>query len=402
MSEIHFPALDAKRSEYESHKRDLANVFEQAGGLKHMDLDRVTVLKGTKADKLEWIAQKERQLSDLMTDINHLKQAQAAYGHAVESVESDDSGRAEDLGSQFVKSAAFKGWNRGANSGPAVTLKADFERTAGWEPESVRESRIAYFPTNEKPGIIDFIPQSSINQAVSVHMEETTFSANAAERAEKATYAEGELELTQRTQPVEKITIWLPVTDEQLEDVDQARAYVNQRLMLMLAQRLNRQVLAGNGVAPNLRGTESVPSINSLALASGETLVDRSLELFDLIRTVGYAEPSIAFMRPDEWSQHVATLTTSDGQYIWGHPSSVGPKTLWGVPVHTDMSATAGKLVTGDYQQHAALKFKRGVDMQVTNSHANMFTSGMQAIRADLRAVMVHYRVPAFGELTGL
>ena len=48
------------------------------------------------------------------------------------------------------------------------------------------------------------------------------------------------------------------------------------------------------------------------------------------------------------------------------------------------------------------LFMRRGMDVQVTNSHASFFITGKQAIRADIRAVMVHFRPKAFGTVTGL
>jgi HK97 family phage major capsid protein len=85
-------------------------------------------------------------------------------------------------------------------------------------------------------------------------MEETTFTNSAAETAEGGTYPESALALTERSTPVQKITTFIPVTDEQLEDVPQIQGYLNNRLPFMVRQRLDLQILTGNGTTPNLRG----------------------------------------------------------------------------------------------------------------------------------------------------
>lgn len=41
--------------------------------------------------------------------------------------------------------------------------------------------------------------------------------------------------MTERESNVRKIGVWLPVTDEQLDDVAQAESYVNARLPFMIA-----------------------------------------------------------------------------------------------------------------------------------------------------------------------
>jgi hypothetical protein len=63
---------------------------------------------------------------------------------------------------------------------------------------------------------------------------------------------------------------------------------------------------------------------------------------------------------------------------------------------------TSTKAVIGDYRTHSYLAVKRGVDVQVSNSHSDFFIKGKQAVRADVRVAMVHLRPAAFGEVTGL
>ena len=253
--------------------------------------------------------------------------------------------------------------------------------------------------------MIDFIPEMPTSQNAVVYMEETTFTNAAAEIAEAdgtadPNYGEAALRLTERSQPVVKVAVWLPVTDEQLEDIDQAEAYVDQRLMLMLRQRVDAQVLNGNGTAPNILGTQNVTGIQSRARGN-DSVPDALHKILTEIRADGFANPDVIFIHPRKW-QDVTLLKTSDGQYIWGHPGMMGPKTLWGVPVVETTAITETVAVAGDFQTHAFFALKRGIDMQVTNSHGEYFTKGKQAIRMDMRGCMVHLRPKAFGEVTGL
>jgi HK97 family phage major capsid protein len=231
-------------------------------------------------------------------------------------------------------------------------------------------------------------------------MEETTFTNNAAEAAEGGTYGEAALVLTERSDEVEKIAVWLPVTDEQLEDEEGAAAYIDQRLGLMIRQRLDSQVILGNGTTPNLKGTNAVSGIQTQALGA-DSIPDAVYKLFTSIESDGFANPSVLFIRPAHW-QTVRLLKTADGQYIWGHPSMAGPEQIWGVPVVKTTVLTSTEAFAGDYTNYSNLYVKRGVDVQITNSHASDFINGKQAIRADLRVAMVHYRPKAFGEITGL
>jgi HK97 family phage major capsid protein len=238
------------------------------------------------------------------------------------------------------------------------------------------------------------------------YMEETTFTQGAAETAEStATTAsdlipEAALALTERSNPVEWIPVFLPVTMQQMEDVEGIEAYVESRLMYDIRNRLDLQVLVGNGTTPNLKGTENVTGIQTQALGA-DSIPDAIYKAMTKIRDDGFAEPSVVFIRAAKW-QNVRLLKTADGLYIWGHPSQAGPENIWGVPVVQSNAVTSTKAIVGDYATYSTFWTKRGITIAVSDSHAHYFTRGMLAVRADMRGAMVHYRPKAFAEVTGL
>ncbi|MDN3564395.1 phage major capsid protein, partial [Paeniroseomonas aquatica] len=76
--------------------------------------------------------------------------------------------------------------------------------------------------------------------------------------------------------------------------------------------------------------------------------------------------------------------------------------TVWGVPVVETTAVTATKAIIGDYTNFSELAVRRGIDIQVSNSHSDFFVKGTLAIRADMRAALIHYRPKAFAVVTGL
>ena len=398
-----FPALDAKRDELNAAVKEFKRVTGEGGGLEAksgLDLDAITSVKGSKEDKRMWINEQNARITDLRKQYDELVATRKSLSAGAPEDGSDTESGATSLGDAFVKSAAYTGRMRGG-SGPvaSVDMKTLFERTAGWAPEATRSGLVQMSQQRPAPHVIDSIPQSSISQVSYVYMEETTFTNAAAERAEGTGYPEAALALTQKSQPVEKVAVYLPMTDEQLEDVAGARSYVNDRLGLMLAQRIDSQVLTGNGSAPNLLGTSNVVGIQT-ANSAGDLIAAIATMNDTISESFAAAGASAIFMRPSVWTTNVALLTTSDGEYIWQHPTSNGPLTLWGTPVVKTMAVGATQVLMGDYQSHARLMFKRGVDFQVTNSHSTDFVNGKQTVRADVRLVMVHLRPSAFGEIT--
>lgn len=276
--------------------------------------------------------------------------------------------------------------------------KAVFSTTAGWPPETTRTGRVV-FDEQREIELLDIIPTIATNQSAIVYMEETTFTNAAAERAEGGAYAESALALTERSVPVRSIGTSLPVTDEQLEDEEGVRDYIEQRLAFMVRQRLDGQIINGAGVAPNLTGTLNVSGINTQAKGT-DSIPDAIYKAADLVRTVGRAVPSVVIMHPTNW-QGVRLLKTTDGVYIWGAPTEQGPARIWGLPVVVTTAITAGTAIVGDYTRFAGLHLRRGVQIE-TGYVGDDFTSGRVTFRAGLRAAVVHYRPSAFTQITGL
>ena len=286
-----------------------------------------------------------------------------------------------------------------------LDLKTLFRTGAGWAPEQVRLDRVELDP--QRPvAVIDRIPQIPTSSETIRYMEETTFTNSAVETAESTAQAaanligEAALVLTERTQVVEWLPVFIPVTMQQLEDVAGIEEYINSRLSFMLRQRLDSQILVGNGVTPNLLGTNNVSNINTQAKGIDPT-PDAIYKGMDLVRTVGCTEPSQIFIHPNDW-QAIRLLRTADGIYILGAPTEAGPERLWGVPLLQTTAQTQNTAILGDYRNFSHLYQKRGITLSATDSHAFDFTRGTLSIRADMRVAMVHYRPEAFCTITGI
>ena len=231
-------------------------------------------------------------------------------------------------------------------------------------------------------------------------MVESTLTNNAAETAEAGTYGEGALALTETTSTVRKIAVFLPVTDEQLADVGQVASYVDNRLSFMLQQRLDGQLLTGNGSAPNLRGVLNTSGISTQAKSSDST-PDAIYKAIDKVRVTGAADPDTVILHPNDW-QAIRLLQTSDGIYIWGSPADAGPERIWGLPVIQTTAETENTGLVGAFRTFSQLFTRQGIQVQISNSHSDYFVKGKVAVRADMRAALAVYRATAFCTVTGI
>ena len=309
------------------------------------------------------------------------------------------------LGSVIVGSQAMKAW-RGTKSPSGCLdegfgLKALMTTASGWAPESTRIPGLVIEAVTRPIQVLDLIPTHPTGMAAVVYMEETTRTHAAAERAEGAAYLESTFILTQRSSTVRSIGDSVTVTDEQLEDVAGVEGYLNQRLAFGARQRLDSEVLVGDGVAPNLTGLLDDGNANLQTQAKGtDPVPDAVYKAMVKVRVTGRAFPDAFVAHPNDW-RDVRLLRTADGIYIFGSPSEAGPERIWGIRVVQSDALTEGTGLVGDFANFCALYERRGVEIQV-GYVAQQFIEGERTIRAGFRVAFVIYRGSAYCSVTGI
>lgn len=376
------------------------------------------------AEVVDEIQRRSRELEDLQAKYEQARQlaaieggvaAAAGRGREVQPEAGHvASGRPArqlmSLGDLFVGSRAYQAFRSGRKDtgdleeigyDPGFQLRATtMTRAAGFAPESLRTGRVVDAATRP-PRVIDAYPMAPTTQAAVVFMRETTFTNNAAEAAESSGSAgEAALAYTQITSTVQKIAVHLPVTEEQLADVEGMRERIDNRLELMLRQRLDVQLVSGNGTAPNLEGILNTTGIQTQAKGT-DPAFDAIFKAITLVRFTGFAEPDALILHPNDW-QDIRLTRTTDGIYILGNPGDVGPERLWGLPVYVSTAATENTGIVGDYMGYAEVAYRQGVEFAVTDSHGTDFLGGVLRVKATLRVAHVVYRPAAFCAVTGL
>lgn len=431
------------REELLAKNAKLEQIFDQATSEKGIDftqvegalmtggdaaarLDEVKALMaevndlGVKADEYAEIEAGAQQVKRMSAELNGKRRSNAEALHP--SLGRIDGGGAptKTLGEALTASAQFKAFQAGERSASNITAEIDLQKdigggdfrtglktlmttSAGWAPETVRTGRMVDFATRPLQ-LLDLIPGETTNQTAVVFMEETTFTNAAAETAEGGLFPEAALALAEKSSPVRKIAVWLPVTDEQLEDEAQVQSYINNRLGFMIRQRLDSQIAVGTGTAPNLEGVQNRAGIQALvagaaaiatAQAKAEALLADIRKMKTLVRTVGRAIPNVVMLNPTD-IETLVLLRDSQGRYIMGNPNDdTGVERLWGMRVAEVEAITAERPVVGDTTM-TGLAIKKNLTLAITNAHTDFFINGKNAIRADMRAALQVYRPSAF------
>lgn len=411
-------AIQEKRAHFHGKQDELTKVFTLARDGAVYDFSRKTVLELLKAsdqhDAMMKVRARNKELEDLGIELRN-SEAKHYETRLTErdgelstpgsgSIQHPASGRGErkTLGQRFVESDQWKKSMEGKVDVPLhleIELKTLFQTSAGFAPESVRSGLLVEDVTRPIQ-VTDLIPSFPINQSSFVYMEETTRTHSAAEKAEGVAAPESAFVWTERTSTVRTIKDSIPVTDEQLEDEAQVQSLLDQRLRFGLRQRLDLQILVGDGIAPNLEGINEVTGIQTQALGVDDR-ISAFAKTLTLVRFTGRASPSGAVFHPNDWQAFVL-LKNANGDFLFGNPfSGPGPTSLLGVPIAVSDAQTENTGLVGDFANFSRLDDRRGV-IVMTGFVGTQFTEGKVTLRATLRTAFTVTRPAAFATLTGI
>ncbi len=372
--------------------------------------DRETELKTLTADYFE-----AKRIQDLFTDnergLADLKAPNGSplfAGAGSGDPQADQPRQQKSMGELLVSSKQYQAGERiGLKTTVAgVDVKTVMQTGAGaaggYPPEVLRSGRMVY-SAQAKPTLIDLVPSGETTQNAYKFMQETVYLNAAAETAEGGQYPEAQLKFAEILLPVQKIAVFIPLTDEQLADQPNLRDIVDNRLGLMLKQRLNRQIVVGDGTGANLVGVLNTPGILNYTKGVGaaENIPDAIYKAMVQVSTVGFADASGVWMNPNDFTG-VRLLKNSQGTYLYGDPSMMGPETIFGLPVAQHVGIPVGKAIVADWAAFTQLIYRAGVEFEVSNSHADFFTKGQLALRAQFRVCFAVYRPQAVCTASGL
>jgi HK97 family phage major capsid protein len=232
------------------------------------------------------------------------------------------------------------------------------------------------------------------------YYEETTFTNAAVEVSENVAKPESTLDFTERTDNVRKIATWIPITDEALADNRQLRSYVEGRLLFMVRQREESQLISGDGTAPNISGILDRSGIQTQAKGS-DPVPDAFFRAFTKVQVTGDADPDGFVIHPNDWAD-VRLLRTIDGIYIFGSPNEEVSVRMWGYPGRVTTGIAENTGLVGAFRTYAQVFRREGLRVIASTEHASYFIENKVALLAETRLALAVYRPAAFCQVTGI
>jgi HK97 family phage major capsid protein len=256
----------------------------------------------------------------------------------------------------------------------------------GQIPQADRESGITRI-VRRSPFILDLVNTGSISSNLWEWVEQKNPDGGAAMTAEGAAKSQADFDLVLASAKVEKVSAYIKVTTEMLDDVSLLNSEINQELGELIDLKIDDQLLNGTGVSPQVTGI--LP--NATAFAAGSFALAVPTPNKQDVLAVAINQIRVAQFEPNYIVMHPSDVTSmrlekaTDGHYILPPFTSVDGRVVEGIPVVTNTNVTAGDFLVGDFSK-SGVRFKQGLtyDMGYENDD---FTKNFVTILAEARFV---------------
>ena len=273
----------------------------------------------------------------------------------------------------------------------------------GQIPQAERETGITRI-VRRNPFILELVNVGSIMSNVWEWVEQKNADGGAAMTAEGAAKSQADFDLVLASATVKKVTAYIKVTKEMLDDVALMRSEIDQELTELINLKIDEQLLSGAGSGNNLTGIIT----NATAWAAGAfALSIPTPTKWDVLRTainqvrVNLFEPTYIVMHPTDVTS-MELSKDSTGQYIMPPFAAVDGSIVSGIRVVANTGVTIDKFLVGDFNK-AGVRFREGLTINVGYENDD-FTKNLVTILAEARLVQRvksnHYGAFVYGDFS--
>ena len=301
-----------------------------------------------------------------------------------QKLEKADQGKTVDLtaAQEFVKSDEFKELAAGRSKQARIEVKntvlADSNTTFAFQRPGV-------IPGNFLPLTIrDVIPTIPVTGNMVNSLREATWTNDAAGVSQGAAKPESDITFAPYNVAIETLAHWIKISKQLLGDAPAIVAYIEGRLRDGLAQKVDSQLLLGDGTTPNLSGLTDAGNFTAFTAGTGATLVESINKAKYQLWAVGNAPDSV-IVNPADWgAMEVMREGAGTGAYLYGAPGTVAGMSPFGVNVVLSNHIPAGFFLIGSLRTAAVIYQREGavIEMGFVNDD---FTRNLITIRAEER-----------------
>lgn len=340
-------------------------------------MSEVTALKTQGAD----VTELKENVTELALKVLDLETKGLTSNQVPESIGSLLKEKTEELKAMKDKSGASV----------QITLKAAgtmalSTNVTGQVPQAEREQGITRV-VRRNPFVLELVNVGTIMSNVWEWVEQKNPDGGAAMTAEGALKSQADFDLVVASANVKKVTAYIKVTKEMLDDVELMRSEIDQELTELINLRIDDQLLNGTGLTVNLVGINT----NATAWAAGSfALAIPTPTKWDVLRTainqvrVNLFEPNYILMHPTDVTG-MELSKDSTGQYVMPPFAALDGTVVSGIRVVANTGVAIDNFLVGDFSK-SGVRFKEGLTINVGYENDD-FTKNLVTILAEARLV---------------
>lgn len=292
------------------------------------------------------------QFKSLAASVNDIAQKQS-------SIAANGGKREMSAAEEFVSSEQFKQFSAGNTQRVRMEVK-----------NTVTSGSTTVFP-QQNPGIItgDFKPltvrqilrsvPTSSNMVNS--LREASWTNSAAFISQGATKPESDVTFEAYNVAIETVAHTIKMSNQLMADAPAVVAYIQTRLRDGLAQKIEAQLITGNGTAPNLSGLTDSGNYTAYTPTSDDLLVDAINRAKYALWSATGQMPDAVIVNPATWAAMERTREGgTSGAYLYGLPGTMAGVNPFGVRVVLSNNVAADKFIIGAMDASAVLYARQG------------------------------------------
>ena len=376
-------------------------------------LDSVEAKLAAMSTKADGEAKTVGQISaDTKTALDAIGTQQRELADRLNSIEQKATAQPEQKGisswgEQFIKSA-----NYGAFAGGNLNkLRVEVKNTLVGSDTTVAPQRNAgivggaFLPFAMEA----LLPSTTTSSNAIEFTKEASFTNSAAEAAEGAQKAESALTWSLVNMPVSTVAHWIKISKQLAADAPALAAYVNTRMRYGVNQKVDTQLVVGDGTAPNISGTYDTGNFTAHGYSNATiAAISSTFKKLVLIRKViadlyaaGYPADAIV-LNPADWATiEIELFTTAAGQTLYS-VNDAGQARLFGLPVIQAIGMAADTFQVGRFSEAYMIYNREGVVVEMSDSDGDNFQKNLITLRAERRLALATEKPAAVrgGDLT--
>lgn len=338
------------------------------------------------------VAENGKASADAMQEVKALSEDFKRVSDRLQDIEQkgvklQEPSRILTVGQSFTQSESFKNFAAGGIARARMEIKntilGDEGGPGGITPvqQPTRVVPGARVPT----GIRNILPRGTTTANSIAGIREVSSVNNAAETAEGALKPESDVVLGEYLVPIRTIATVIKLSKQIMDDAPAVAAYIDNKLRYFVDQRVERQLLLGDGVAPNISGLMDAGNYTAYTAVAGDNLVDAINRAKYTMWAAGY-QPDAVIVNPADWGEmERARADSGAGAYLYGLPGQNAGMNPFGVEVVLSPWMPAGEFLIGAFRVATMLWEREGVVVEAFEQDEDNVQRNLVTVRAETR-----------------